>query len=154
MPTASHWLPCLEGVTYCESALQAKKLAGFDVQVEDAKYAPMHIALVVHVKPEFFVRQVRQAVEAVAGPLGFFAPSHFGFGDAVRLSDLYSAVLSVQGVQYITVSRFKRLGDRYPDHSKDGVIDVGPLEIARCDNDLAHPENGIFYVRTCGGKEG
>ena len=137
-----------------QAGLQAKKLAGFDVQVEDAHYAAMHIALVVHVRPEFFARQVRQAVEAVAGPRGFFAPAHFGFGDAVRLSDLYSAVLSVQGVQYITVSRFKRLGDRYPDHSKDGVIDIRPFEIVRCDNELAHPENGISYVRTCGGKEG
>lgn len=136
-----------------ENALEARKLAGYDVQVEDARYAAMNIGLVANIKPEYFVRQVRQKVEEAIGPLGFFAPSRFGFGDSVRLSDLYSAILAVPGVRYVAVHHFKRLGDRYPDHSKDGIIDVGPLEIARCDNDPAHPENGVIYVRICGGKE-
>jgi hypothetical protein len=46
------------------------------------------------------------------------------------------------------------MGDRYPDRKEYGSIEVGPLEIVRCDNDPAHPENGIIYVRTCGGLEG
>lgn len=137
-----------------EDALNAKRMAGYDVKVEDARYAPLQIGIVLHVKPDFFVKQVRQAVEQALGPAGFFSPSHFGFGDPVRLSDLYSAVLAVAGVQYITMGHFKRLGDRYPDETTQGVIDIGPLEIARCDNDLSHPENGILFLRTCGGKEG
>ena len=137
-----------------EAALEQKRLAGYDVQVEDARYAPINISLAVHLKPEYFVRQVRAEVEQAAGPQGFFAPARFDFGQSVRLSDLYSAVLAVQGVRYITVQRFKRLGDRYPGHEKDGVIDVGPLEIARCDNDQAHPENGVLFLHMCGGKEG
>jgi len=88
------------------------------------------------------------------GPQGFFAPANFDFGQAVRLSDLYAAVLAVQGVRYITVQRFKQLGDRYPDHKDDGVIDVDPLAIARCDNDPAHPENGVVSLHMCGGKQG
>jgi hypothetical protein len=137
-----------------EAALEQKRMAGYDVQVEDAHYAPVNISLVVHVKPEYFVRQVRGEVERATGPQGFFAPGRFDFGQPVRLSDLYSAVLAVQGVRYITVERFKRLGDRYPDHKADGVIDVGPLEIARCDNDTTHPENGVLFLHMCGGKEG
>jgi hypothetical protein len=31
---------------------------------------------------------------------------------------------------------------------------VGTLEIARCDNDPAHPENGVLFLHMCGGKEG
>ena len=137
-----------------EAALEQKRLTGYDVQVEDARYAPINISLVVHVKPEYFVRQVRAAVQQATGPQGFFAPSRFDFGQPVRLSDLYSTVLGVQGVLYITVVRFKRLGDRYPDEKADGVIDVGTLEIARCDNDPAHPENGVLFLHMCGGKEG
>jgi len=137
-----------------EDALNAKRMAGYDVKVEDARYAPLQIGIVLHVKPDFFVKQVRQAVEQALGPAGFFAPSHFGFGDPVRLSDLYAAVLAVPGVQYITMSHFKRLGDRYPDETSQGVIDIGALEIARCDNDLSHPENGVLFLRTCGGREG
>jgi len=137
-----------------EDALNAKRLAGYDVKAEDARYAPLQIGVVVHVKPDFFVKQVRQSVDQALGPAGFFAPSHFGFGDPVRLSDLYAVALKVGGVQYITMSHFKRLGDRYPDETAQGVVDIGPLEIARCDNDLSHPENGVLFVRTCGGKEG
>jgi len=114
----------------------------------------LQIGLVLHVKPDFFVKQVRQSVDQALGPAGFFAPSHFGFGDPVRLSDLYAAALKVEGVQYITMSHFKRLGDRYPDETTQGVIDIDPLEIARCDNDPVHPENGVLFLRTCGGKEG
>jgi len=137
-----------------ETALEQKRLTGYDVQVEDARYAPINISLVVHVKPEYFVRQVRAEVQQATGPQGFFAPARFDFGQPVRLSDLYSTVLSVQGVLYITVARFKRLGDRYPDEKATGVIDVGTLEIARCDNDPAHPENGVLFLHMCGGKEG
>jgi hypothetical protein len=137
-----------------EDDLNAKRMAGFDVKVEDARYAPLQIGIVLHVKPDFFVKQVRQAVERTLGPAGFFAPSNFGFGDPVRLSDLYAAVLAVPGVQYISMSHFKRLGDRYPDERAQAVIDIGPLEIARCDNDLSHPENGVLFLRTCGGREG
>ncbi|HEX2330555.1 MAG TPA: putative baseplate assembly protein [Candidatus Angelobacter sp.] len=137
-----------------EAALNRKRLAGYDVQVEDARYAPMNIELIVHVKPEYFIRQVRTQVELAIGPLGFFAPARFDFGQSVRLSDLYAVVLKVEGVRYITPKRFKRLGDRYPDHARDGVIEVGPLEIARCDNDPAHPGDGIILLQMCGGKEG
>jgi hypothetical protein len=137
-----------------EDALNAKRLAGYDVIVEDPRYAPLHIGLVLHVKPDFFVKQVRQSVEQILGTNGFFSASRFGFGDPVRLSDLYAAVLGVEGVQYITMSHFKRLGDRYPEETAQGVIEIGPLEIARCDNDPSHPENGVLSLRTCGGKEG
>jgi hypothetical protein len=60
----------------------------------------------------------------------------------------------VEGVRSVSVARFKRLGDRYPDREAQGVIDVGSLEVARCDNDAAATENGVLYVRTRGGKEG
>jgi hypothetical protein len=136
------------------AALDQKRMAGYDIEVEDARYACINISLVVHVRPEYFVRQVRAKVQEATGPQGFFAPARFDFGQQVRLSDLYSAVLGVQGVQYITVTRFKRLGDRYPDEKTSGVIDVGPLEIARCDNDPQHPENGVLFLHMCGGKEG
>ena len=144
-----------------EDALVDRKLAGYDVQVNTARYAPLHIGLLVRVRPGAFARDVRQAVEdALAGTARvpdatpFFGASRFGFGDPVHLSDLYSVVMAVEGVESLTVIHFKRLGDRYPDRARDGVIEVDPLEIVRCDMDPAHPENGVLYVRTCGGTEG
>ena len=144
-----------------EATLAQKKLAGLDVRVEDARYAPLHIGLRVDVAQGFFARDVRKAVEAalVGGEPGsrsapFFAPGRFRFGDPVYLSDLYAVAAGVPGVLAVSVTRFKRYGARHPDSEAQGFIPVGTLEVARCDNDAAHPENGIVYVRTCGGREG
>jgi hypothetical protein len=140
-----------------EAALQARKMAGTDVRVEDARYCALHLALRIDVQPGHFARDVRQAVEQVlVGTQGgaFLAPGRFRFGQAVHLSDLYGAVSAVEGVGAVAVTRFKRLGDRYPDSEAQGFIPVGALEVARCDNDPAAPESGVLYVRTRGGKEG
>jgi hypothetical protein len=142
-----------------EAALRARKLAGVDVRVEDARYCPLHIALRVDVQPEHFARDVRRAVElALVGPASgqpaFFGPGRFRFGQAVFLSDLYAAVTAVPGVASVVVTRFKRLGDRYPDRRSQGAIAVGALEVARCDNDPRAPEQGVLVLRTRGGKEG
>jgi len=143
-----------------EALLRARKMAGLDVRVEDARYRPMHIGLTVDVEREHFARDVRQAVErALVGPSAggapaFFEPGRLRFGEPVFLSDLYAVVAAVPGVRAVAVTRFKRLGDRYPDSEGEGVIPVGPLEVARLDNDPAAPEFGVLAVRTCGGKEG
>jgi hypothetical protein len=144
-----------------EARIAERRLAGVDVALRDAAYVPLHIALVVNVRDGFFARLVRQAVEralgtgdAKPGVAAFFAPRQFGFGDAVYLSDLYGAVMAVEGVASVQVTRFKQLGDRFPDSEQAGFIPVGPLAIARMDNDPAHPEHGVLFIRTCGGKEG
>jgi hypothetical protein len=148
--------------TAFERMLDEHALAGTDVRVEDARYAPLSISLRVEVQPEYFARDVRQAVLDALIPggssartsLSFLEPGRFTFGQPVYLSDLYAAVTAVEGVRSVAVTRFKRLGDRYPDREAEGFIAVGALEIARCDNDAAHTENGVLFVRTCGGKEG
>lgn len=142
-----------------ERLLDGKKMAGLDVRVEDARYCALHIALKVEVGAGHFARDVRGAVErALIGPsqsgTPFFAPGRFAFGQPVYLSDLYAVVAAIEGVESVAVTRFKRLGDRYPDNEADGMIPVGALEVARCDNDPAATDNGVLYVRTVGGKEG
>jgi hypothetical protein len=143
-----------------EAALQAYKMAGLDVRVEDARYCALHIGLLVEVLPEHFARDVRHAVEqALVGPLAggaaaLFEAGRLGFGQPLFLSDLYAAACAVEGVRALAVTRFKRLGDRYPDDEAQGVIRVGALEVARCDNAPGATEFGVLNVRTCGGKEG
>lgn len=143
-----------------ETLLDARRMAGLDVQVEDARYCPLNVALVVDVAPGHFARDVRTAVEqALVGPPGgstgaFFAPGRFGFGQAVHLSDLYAVVAAIEGVAAVSVTRFKRLGDRYPDSAAAGAIPVGALEVARCDNDPTDSAFGVLSVRTSGGKLG
>jgi hypothetical protein len=142
-----------------ESLLSDRKLAGYDVAVEDARYAPVHLRLLVRVDPGHFARQVRRAVlRTLSGPATrgrpFFSAGRFSFGQPLFLSDLYGVVMAVPGVEAVEVTRFKRLGDRFEDRESAGVIRVGALEILRLDNDPSRPENGLLSVRTCGGKEG
>jgi predicted phage baseplate assembly protein len=145
--------------TAIEDALRARKLAGLDVRVEDARYCPLHIGLRIDVQPEHFARDVRRAVEQVlvgsaSDRPAFFGPGRFRFGQPVYLSDLYAVVAAVPGVGAVAVTRFKRLGDRHPDDEAQGFIAVGALEVARCDNDSRAPELGVVFVHTRGGKEG
>lgn len=108
-----------------------------------------------------FARHIREQVEKVLGnrrladgTVGFFAPEALDFGQDIYLSDLYAAVMRIEGIASVSVARFKRLGDRYPDREEQGFIPIPALEIARLDNDPAHPENGVLFLRTCGGKQG
>jgi len=142
-----------------EARLVAHKMAGLDVRVEDARYCPLHVGHLDMQADAHFARDVRTAVErALVGPLAdrtpFFGPGRFRFGQAVFLSDLYAAVGAVEGVRAVAVTRFKRLGDRYPDCEAAGVIPVGALEVARCDNDPSATHDGVLFIRTHGGKEG
>lgn len=149
-----------------EDFLAQRKLAGLTVQVEDARFCPLHIALRVEVAPGHFARDVRRAVEQVLlGPaaatvpgtvaaLPLFAPGRLRFGEAVHLSDLYAQAAAVEGVQALAVTRFKRLGDRHPDRERAGLIEVAALEIGRCDGLPDSGVGGRLFVRTVGGREG
>lgn len=139
-----------------EDVLNQNKMAGVDVRVEDARYCPLHLALRIDIEAAHFARDVSQAVEhaLLYAPDALLRPGRLRFGMPLHLSDVYAAVQAVPGVRAVAVMRFKRLGDRYPDREAQGYIDVGALEIARCDNDAAHPEHGVLRVRVCGGREG
>lgn len=170
-----------------QALLDERRLAGQPVQLEDARWCALHVVLRVQVLPDHFARDVRAAVERAllgtgldaglapslasaaassAGSAGslsastaapLFAPGRLGFGEAVRLSELIAQAAAVQGVAAVAVTRFKRLGDRHPDREAAGFIDVGTLEVARCEQAPRSgrvAEQGLLVVRTVGGREG
>jgi len=55
-------------------------------------------------------------------------------------------------VTSVTVTTFQRQGT--PDNKplKSGKLELGRLEIARCDNDRSFPEHGVFRLTVGGGK--
>jgi hypothetical protein len=84
----------------------------------------------------------------------------------VRLSRLVAVAASVQGVQSVRVTRLSRLfhhtSINIADETVDpfdaddtaleaGVLRLGPLEIARCDNDPDRPELGRLSIELGGG---
>jgi len=83
------------------------------------------------------------------GSPGFFHPSNFTFGQPVHRSQLVARAMAVTGVAWVDVRAFRRTDSRVDvEH-----IAIGPLEIARLDNDPQHTENGTLQLDIAGSYE-
>jgi len=86
------------------------------------------------------------------GTRGFFHPDRFTFGDDVYLSRLYAAIERVTGVDSVAIRKLTRFGQPQHDELDRGVLEIGPWEIARLDNDPSFAEHGVLTVTARGGK--
>jgi hypothetical protein len=134
--------------------LDAYRMAGQEVTLETATRVPLQIALTVGMSDNYFRSEVRLAVAQALGtdPGGLFAPGALNFGQAVHWSDVLSAVGGLAGVGYVLITSFKRLGLQYAEQT--GQIALADNEIACCDNDPQHPENGYYVLTLDGGRAG
>jgi len=136
--------------------LEAFRMAGQHVVLEDAVPVPVTLALSIRVASNHFRSEVRRAVETAlgTGPTGFFAPGRLHFGEDLYVSDLLEVLAALAGVETVCVNRFKRLGSRFRDQSDSGVIELDGLEYAVCDNAPAQPRFGYFTLTLSGGRPG
>jgi len=136
--------------------LDGHRMAGQPVELVDAVEVGVVIFLTVQVGRHHLRSEVRRAVEQAlgTGADGFFRPGRLRFGEDLRASDLIEALVALDGVDNVCLSRFKRLGDRFPDASASGHIRLGGLEVAVCDNDPAHRERGYYRLTLHGGRLG
>jgi hypothetical protein len=132
---------------------------GHDLVVKPAYYVPLDIALDVCVQPHFLRGHVKAALLAVFsnrrlpdGRIGFFHPDNLSFGQGVFLSQLVATAQAVPGVESVAVSKLQRLFAGPNDEIKNGVLPLGPLEVARLDSDPSFPENGLFTLNLRGGR--
>ncbi|MET9972954.1 hypothetical protein ABZZ80_45640, partial [Streptomyces sp. NPDC006356] len=86
------------------------------------------------------------------GRLGFFHPDALTFGELVRLSRLVAVTAAMPGVESVQVTRLQRLFEPDRGEREDGVLRLGPLEIATCDNDPDRPENGRLAISLGGSR--
>jgi len=135
------------------------RLTDYDIELRAPAFVPLDIAMDLCVLPGQFradvVADVRRLIGSgctVDGHPGFFHQSRTVFGAPVRLSAVYAEVASVPGVDTVSVTRFRRLGQ--PDNGEldSAVIELGPSEIARCDNDPNFAEHGVLTITAHGGK--
>ncbi|MDQ0840885.1 putative baseplate assembly protein [Streptomyces sp. V1I6] len=153
----------LDAVAY---ALEGCRRIGHDLVVGPARSVPLDVAIEVCAAPGHQHGQILAELYRLLGSrrlpggrLGFFHPDALTFGEPVRLSRLVATAAAVQGVESVRVTRLQRLFEptaSYPDHIDDtaleaGVLRLGPLEIARCDNDPDRPENGRLTIELGGG---
>lgn len=135
------------------------RLAGHDLEVDGPRYVSLEVEMLVCVLPEHFRSDVKAALLEVLGNRnlpdggrGVFHPDNFTFGQPVHLSRLYEAAQGVEGVDWVEISVFGRLGAPGERALREGKLLMHRLEIARLDNDPNFPENGVLRLLMEGGK--
>jgi hypothetical protein len=126
---------------------------GHDLAVLPAQYVPLDIAMTVCVLPHYLRGHVEAALLDIFsnrvlpnGRLGFFHPDNLTFRAGIYLSRLVAAAQAVTGVESVKVTRLQRLYEGDHGELKDGVLRLGPLEVARLDNDPSFPEHGRLVL--------
>ncbi|WP_381800029.1 putative baseplate assembly protein [Streptomyces niveus] len=142
-----------------EQALEAYRRIGHDLVVGPARLVPLDIALTVCAEPGHQHGQILAELYRVLGSgrlpdgrLGFFHPDALTFGEPVRLSRLAAAAAAVAGVESVRVTKLRRLFEQDRGEREDGVLRLGPLAIATCDNDPDRPENGRLAISLGGAR--
>lgn len=136
--------------------LDAWRMIGQEVLLDDARPVGIAMALSVGVREQYFRTEIRQAVEQALGasPGGFFEPGRLKFGEDIYAGDIYQTLMGLDGVKNVCINRLKRVGKTAQDHTRQGFIPLEGLEIAVCDNDPADPGRGYFTLNLHGGRNG
>ncbi len=142
-----------------ECLLRPYRRIGHDVRVTRATYVPLDIEMKVCVKPDYLTGHVKSELLDVFsnrvlpdGRLGFFHPDNLTFGSGVMISKLVALAHSVTGVDNVVVTKLQRYREAAGRELADGILKIGPLEIARLDSDLNSPENGKIAFTMMGGR--
>ncbi len=141
------------------SHVERYRMAGHDLEIDGPRYVSLEIDMHVCAESEYFRADVKAELLKLFsnrvladGRLGIFHPDQFTFGQTVYLSPLIAAAQAVPGVTSVQVNQFHRQGT--PDNKplSAGKLELGRLEIARCDNDPNFAEHGVFRLSVGGGK--
>lgn len=132
---------------------------GHDLTVKAAHRVPLEIELRVCVLPNYLRGHVKAELleifsnrQLADGRLGLFHVDRLSFGDDIYLSTLVAEAQNVQGVESVEVIKLQRLYEPVDSEIENGVLPLGPLEIARLDNDPSFPENGRIRFDMRGGR--
>lgn len=142
-----------------EHDLRPFRRMGHDLRVVPARSVPLDIAMEVCVEPDHLRGHVKAALLDVFsnrirsnGRPGFFHPDRLTFGGEISLSRLVAEAQAMDGVESVRVTRLQRQFERADGELEAGVLRLGPLEVARCDNDPDFPHRGRFELTVLGGR--
>ncbi len=141
-----------------EAYMERYRMAGYDLEVEDAVRVPLRISMHVCADPSFVAADVEKALLAVFtsglqpdGTLGVFNPRRFLMGEPFYLSPVYAAAQAVDGVASVTITRFER--EQAPGDAglRDGILIPESIELFELADDPNFPERGLFELSVDGG---
>lgn len=140
-------------------ALHKYRRIGHDLVVKRAVPVGLDVEMSICVRPHYLRGHVQAALLDVlgnralpAGRRGFFHPDNLTFGEGVALSKLIAIAQAVTGVESVAVKKFERLYVGPNGEIEKGFLPLGPLEIARLDNDRRYPDNGRIKLTMRGGR--
>jgi len=140
-------------------ALHRYRRIGHDVVVKPAVSVPLDVELAVCVLPHFLRGHVEAALLDVFGTRllpdgrrGLFHADNLTFGQGIALSRLLAAAQAVAGVESVEVTKLERLYVGPNGEIAAGFLPIGPLEIARLDDDPRFPGNGRLRLTMRGGR--
>jgi predicted phage baseplate assembly protein len=141
-----------------EHFVDGYRMAGLDLEVEDALRVPLFIAMEVCAVEGAVATDVEQAILAVFndrvlpdGTLGMFHPDRLDLGQPYYLSPLYARAQDVDGVASVHISRFERQAQPSSEGLTTGVLVPDRLELFVLANDPSLPEDGQFELTVGGG---
>ncbi len=126
------------------------RLAGQDLLLEGPDYVSLDVQLTVCVEPDYFQRDVQQALLAAFATL--FSSGAFELGQTVYLSRLYAVARTVAGVGTVAATVFQPQGVATDQYLLAGEIPLGPFQAARLENDPSLPNHGQLTLSMVGGK--
>ncbi|SFE86074.1 putative baseplate assembly protein [Nitrosomonas sp. Nm166] len=142
-----------------EARLHRYRRISHGLSVEAAHRVPLDIELIVCVLPNYLRGHVKAELLEVFSNrqssddrLGLFHVDRLTFGDDIYLSTLVAEAQRIQGVESIKIVKMQRLYEPANSEIENGVLPLGPLEIARLDNDPSFPENGRIRFDMRGGR--
>jgi predicted phage baseplate assembly protein len=142
-----------------EGYLHRYRRIGHDLRVEPAKYVSLDVKLSVCVLPHYLNAHVEAELLDLfsnrvlpGGKLGFFHPNNLSFGEGVYLSKLVATAQTVTGVESVRVDMLQRSFENPNQEIENGILPLGPLEVARLDNDRSFPEQGKLFLDVRGGR--
>ncbi|NOZ51810.1 MAG: putative baseplate assembly protein [Gammaproteobacteria bacterium] len=149
-----------ELLTRISDHLHRYRRMGHDLRVALAQYVALDIEIRICVDPDYLRGHVKVALLKVFSNrmqtdrwLGFFHPDKLTFGEGIYLSQIVAAAQAVTGVASVTVNKLQRLYEENNEEAiESGVLLLGPLEVARLDNDPNIPENGKLFLDMRGGR--
>lgn len=141
-----------------EAYLDSYRMAGHDLEVEDAVRVPLRVAMHVCVASGYVAADLAQLLLAVFtsglqpdGTPGVFSPQRFLMGEPFYLSPLVALAQGLAGVASVTLTRFER--EHLPGNAalRAGVLVPGAIELFELANDPDYPERGVFELTVDGG---
>jgi predicted phage baseplate assembly protein len=151
--------PSLALLSEIERMLYRYRRIGHDLAVYQADYVAIDVQLHVCVLPHYQRGHVEAALLdrfsnrlSNDGRPGFFHPDALSFGEPIYLSKIIAAAQAVPGVQSVRVEKLQRYGEPAQGEIEDGLVQIGPMQIARLDNDPNYLDHGVLTLALEGGR--